>query len=271
MKPPPFSRLGILGESPATRNLLERVQQAAPHWDAILLIGERGTGKELLARAIHQLGPSRNQRLVTVDCAALHPATIESALFGHERGAFTGAVRQHIGLFEQAHEGALFLDEISHLPLDIQGRFLRFLEEGTMRRIGAKETRKIRTRVIAASNRDLAHEAAQGRFLPDLHDRLNVLRLPLPPLRMRTEDILLLTRHYLGDDFARIDGSGREFIENYHWPGNIRELRNLCRRIVVFAPQGIIDKIRVESLIDKPLRETRADSTGGTIPLATVC
>lgn len=230
-----LTQLGILGESPIMQRLNQWVQKAAPQWDTILITGERGTGKELLAHAIHKLGPTRGGTSALVDCAALHVATAESVLFGHERGSFTGAVNKHVGLLERAHEGTLFLDEIGTLSLELQSRFLRFLEERTVQPIGSHIPRKIRTRIIAATNRDLEQDVLQGAFLPDLLDRLNVLNVELPPLRERGEDRWLLIRHFLNEpDLKRFTSGAVDAIMNYDFPGNIRELRNFCRRLKIF-------------------------------------
>ncbi|MFB3789382.1 MAG: sigma 54-interacting transcriptional regulator [bacterium] len=246
-----LSRFGLIGQSPAMVKLGEWVGQAAPHWDTVLITGERGTGKELLARAIHQLGPTRGAEPVVVDCAALHPATIESALFGHERGAFTGAVRQRTGYLELAHERSLFLDEISSLPRDLQGRFLRFLEQRTLTRVGATRPVQIRTRIIAATNRNLMDEARQGRFLPDLADRLGVLRVRVPSLRERGDDIWLLTSHFVGKESASLfTPDAREYLRSYPFPGNVRELRNLCRRISIFLPSGRVETDQLHQWLD---------------------
>lgn len=236
-----LSKHGIWGQSPAIQELERKVELAAKGWETVLITGERGTGKELLARALHKMGPTRGDKMVTVDCAALPPATVESALFGHERGSFTGAVNRHIGLLEEAHEGTLFLDEISRLPLEAQGRFLRFLEERTVQRIGATKPVTVKTRIIAATNQDLADMARHRLFLPDLYDRLGVLNILCPPLREREGDILPLLERFLGKaDFARLDEDARESINRHPFPGNIRELRNLCIRLKTFEPSGKI-------------------------------
>lgn len=237
----PFFRHGLIGESDAMRALEEHVKLAAPTWETILLNGERGTGKERLAAAIHKLGPTRNGSLVTIDCAALHAATAESVLFGHERGAFTGAVNRRIGLLELGHQGSVFLDEIGLLPLELQGRLLRFLEERTVQRLGALKPSTIRTRIIAAANRDLARDAAEGRMLPDLYDRLNVIPLRVPPLRDRGNDILLLIEQFDRDVFNRLDDGARQALLDHSWPGNVREAASLCKRLRVFHPEGMID------------------------------
>ncbi|MGC9328051.1 MAG: sigma 54-interacting transcriptional regulator [Candidatus Hinthialibacter sp.] len=244
-----LSRFGILGESEPMRELADWTHAAAPHWDTILITGERGTGKELLAQAIHRLGPTRGAELVIVDCAALHPAMAEAALFGHERGAFTGALNRRIGYLEAAHEGSVFLDEIGSLPLETQGRLLRFLESRTLTRIGAVKPLKIRTRIIAATNRDIHSDCRNGRFLPDLYDRLCVLQVRTPPLRERCGDIPILIQHFMGEDnFHRLGRNVLQILERYSYPGNIRELRNLSRRLTVFYPEGRIQLRRIHRI-----------------------
>lgn len=250
-----LSRFGIIGASLAMHELYEWIYAAAPHWDTILITGERGTGKELLAKAIHRLGPTRGREPVIVDCAALHPATVEAALFGHERGAFTGAVKKKIGFLESAHDGAVFLDEIGALPLETQGRLLRFLEERTITRIGSSVPIHIRARIIAATNRDILRDSYEGLFLSDLYDRLSVLHVQIPPLRDRRGDVLLLLQHFLGKDhFSRLTNDALQVMEEYSFPGNVRELRNICRRLVVFHPQDRIEKRHLLSLM--PQRTT---------------
>lgn len=250
-----LTRHHIIGESPAMRALAHWVETAARQWDTILITGERGTGKELLAKAIHILGPTPpNKSPVIVDCASLHASTAESVLFGHERGAFTGAVNKHIGLLEAANGTSLILDEISQLSLELQSRFLRFLEEGTVRRIGATDTKKIRTRIIAATNRNLEEDVRRGLFLPDLYDRLNVLHVECPPLRERGEDVFVLMKHFLKKGVvSRLDDEARHLLQTYPFPGNIRELRNLCRRLMIFHP----DEPLTAELINNHLNPVR--------------
>ncbi len=246
-----FKRFGIVGDSPVMKTLEARVNAAAVSGETLLITGERGVGKELIAKAVHKLSPQKGGPFVTVDCAALHPATAESSLFGHERGAFTGAVHRHIGLFEQSGQGSVFLDEVASLPLEMQGRFLRFLEERTIQRIGSSKPVQIRTRVIAAANRDFMVEQQAGRLLPDLFDRLNVIRLHVPPLRERGEDIITLFHHFLPKSQERLGDDSKTQLLKSSWPGNVRELRNLCRRIAVFSLEGPIDREVIETHLDK--------------------
>ncbi len=246
-----LTEMGIIGQSTVMQELASWMQAAAPHWDTILITGERGTGKELLARAIHHLGPTRKAHMVVVDCASLHPATVESALFGHERGAFTGADQRRIGYLESAQNGTVFLDEIGILPLEIQGRLLRFLEERTITRMGCATSIHVHTRIVAATNRNLARDSQSGTFLPDLYDRLNILHLHCPPLRDRKEDIPLLLAHFFREDSSnRFTADALRFINDHPFPGNIRELRNLCRRLAIFHPKGLIRKSMIEQLLD---------------------
>lgn len=230
-----WKTLGLLGESPAMKRLKENIEKAAPHTDTVLIQGERGTGKESVARALHRLGPYRGNGMALCDCAALAPSTMESQLYGHERGAFTGAVKQHQGIFEQAHQTSLFLDEVATLAPETQSRFLRFLEERSLRRVGGYREIRIETRIIAASNQPLARAVEAGRFLPDLFDRLNVLPIEVPPLRDRLEDLPLLVEHFWPGARERFTPDAWQALQAYPWPGNVRELRNLCRRLLVFA------------------------------------
>ncbi len=266
-----LSKFNIIGESPVMQELANLVKIAARHSDTILITGERGTGKELLAHAIHQLSRCRAADPVIVDCASLHASTAESVLFGHERGAFTGAVNRHIGLLETAHENTLFLDEISTLPLELQSRFLRFLEERTIRRIGAASSKPINTRVIAATNRDLEADTQNGLFLPDLFDRLNVLHLVCPTLRQREDDVLLLLRHFLGEvNFARLREDALETVCQYSFPGNVRELRHLCRRLEVFHPNGPITADTMNAYLNPVCHSIKIDGNYNISPINSV-
>jgi transcriptional regulator with GAF, ATPase, and Fis domain len=230
----------IVGRSPAMKRVLAQVEQVA-HTDATVLIeGETGTGKELLARAVHQLSPRKDLPLVTVNCAALPPTLIESELFGREKGAYTGALTRMTGRFEAAHGATLFLDEIGDLPLEVQAKLLRVLEQGRFERLGSTHTLQVNVRIIAATNIDLARQVAAGRFRKDLYFRLNVFPIHLPPLRERSEDIAPLVwtfvRQYEQKMGKRIDHIPRpcmDSLQRYPWPGNIRELRNVVERALI--------------------------------------
>jgi DNA-binding NtrC family response regulator len=232
----------VTAESPAMKEIVEMVRQVAPARTSVLLLGESGTGKELLARAIHQLSPRAAQPLVTVHCAALAPTLLESELFGHEKGAFTGAHERRIGRFEQAQGGTLFLDEIGEIDPSVQVKLLRFLGERTFERVGSNKTLTADVRLIAATNRDLAEEVKTGRFREDLYFRLKVMEITLPPLRERAEDILLLARGFLREFAAENNKNVNDFtpdtleaLMSYSWPGNVRELRTAMEHAAVLS------------------------------------
>jgi transcriptional regulator with PAS, ATPase and Fis domain len=243
----------ILGGSPALQRTLEQAARVAAHRDLTVLIGgETGTGKELLARALHYSSPRADQPFVEVNCAAIPANLLESELFGHERGAFTGAVAAKPGLFEMAHGGTLFLDEVATLPLELQPKLLRALESRTIRRVGGQQTRTVDVRVLAATHVDLGVAARRGEFREDLYYRLNVVVLVLPPLREREGDIELLARVFV-DRIAQgyglpvpvLEPEVRAALRAYPWPGNVRELRNVVERAVVLSPPGTL---RIEPL-----------------------
>ena len=237
----------IVGESVAWRYVMFRVEQVAVTHATVLLLGETGTGKELIAQAIHQRSPRRHSRFVALNCAALPGTLIESELFGRERGAFTGAHTSQAGRFELAHRGTLFLDEAGDLPLELQPKLLRVLQEGQLDRLGGTRTVNIDVRVIAATNRDLTEDVQSGRFRRDLFYRLNVFPITLPSLRDRRDDIPLLARH-LADRFARqlrkqvepIPPQVMRTLQEYHWPGNIRELENVIQRAIILTSDGVL-------------------------------
>ena len=237
----------IVGESPALRSVLFQVEHVAPADSTVLLLGETGTGKELIAKAIHARSRRRDRTLVKVNLAALPPTLIESELFGHEKGAFTGAVSRKLGRFELAHGGTLFLDEIGELPLALQTKLLRVLQEGEFERVGSSVTEKVDVRVVAASNRNLTDAAREGAFRPDLYYRLQVFPIELPPLRARKDDIPLLVWHFLGylartvgKKIERVPAATMDRLVAYDWPGNIRELRNVLERGVVLSPGPVL-------------------------------
>ncbi len=238
----------LVGSSRAMEALREQIGRAARANASVLLLGERGTGKELVARAIHQASPRAKGPLEKLNCAAVPPELIESELFGHEAGAFTGATRQRRGKFERASSGTLFLDEVGDMPLAMQAKLLRVLQEREIERVGGHETIKVDVRVVAATNRDLVEACRTGAFRPDLYDRLNVVPLVVPPLRSRREDIPGLTRHFLelaskvnDRPGARITDRAVDALCAHAWPGNVRELRNIIERLVILAPDDTID------------------------------
>jgi formate hydrogenlyase transcriptional activator len=233
----------IIGKSAALRRVLNHVETVAPTESTVLICGETGTGKELIARAIHDLSPRRGKTFVRLNCAAIPTGLLESELFGHERGAFTGAIAQRIGRLELANHGTLFLDEVGELPLELQPKLLRVLQEREFERLGSTRTFRADVRLIAATNRDLAAMVEDQKFRSDLFFRLNVFPMEVPPLRERREDIPLLVRHF-AEEFSRrmkrpIETIPSEAMKNlcqYHWPGNIRELQNVIERAVILSP-----------------------------------
>ena len=234
---------GIIGSGPAMQRVYRLTRQVARSKASVLLLGETGTGKELIARAIHENSPRKNGPYVRVNCGALSESLLESELFGHVRGAFTGAVADRIGRFEAAHKGTIFLDEINSTTDKLQVKLLRVLQHKEFERVGDTRTISVDTRVVAASNRDLADEVAAGRFREDLYYRLNVVTIHLPPLRQRREDIVDLVTHFLqiyneeNDRYVvHIQKEALQALQDYDWPGNVRELQNYIERAVVLAP-----------------------------------
>ena len=232
----------IIGTSPAMQEVFETIRQAAPTRATVLIQGASGTGKELVARALHQCSPRRDGPFVPVHCAALAPTLLESELFGHEKGAFTGAVERRRGRFELADGGTLFLDEIGEIDPALQVKILRVLEERKFERVGGTETIHVDVRLVAATNRDLRARVAEGAFREDLFYRLHVVNLTLPPLRERTGDVVLLAQHYLktlaaenGKKPPAISPEAMDVLQAYAWPGNVRELRNVIERLVVLG------------------------------------
>jgi DNA-binding NtrC family response regulator len=238
---------GIIGRTEAVREMLERVHLLAPVNSTVLLTGESGTGKELVARGIHRLSPRRGKPFIAVNCAALPESLLESELFGHEKGAFTGATSLRRGMFELADGGTLLLDEIAEMPLPTQTRLLRVLESRNFMRVGGDREIEVDVRVIAATNRDLARAVREGHFRRDLFYRLNVLHIALPPLRERKQDIPILMRRFIEEfslahdrDFKGLDPETMRILLDFDWPGNVRELRNLIESMVVLAPGTMI-------------------------------
>jgi formate hydrogenlyase transcriptional activator len=238
---------GIIGQSAALRRVLQMVEQVAPGDSTVLLLGETGTGKELIARAIHNRSRRKDQSFVKLNCAAIPSGLLESELFGHERGAFTGAITQKVGRLELADQGSLFLDEIGDIPLELQPKLLRVLQEREFERLGSTRTRRVDIRVVAATHRDLEGMILEKEFRSDLYYRLNVVPIFLPPLRKRPEDIPLLVRHFVqrfarkvGKTIDMISSDTMEALRRYPWPGNIRELENVIERAVVLSSGPVL-------------------------------
>jgi DNA-binding NtrC family response regulator len=239
---------GIVGECRAMQDVFEHIRKIAPTDSTVLVLGESGTGKELVARALHEQSLRRDGPLITVNCAAIAESLIEAELFGHEKGAFTGAIERREGLVEAAHGGTLFMDEIGELPVAVQARLLRVLQAGEIRRVGAAHVARVDMRLIAATNRDLSQMVREGEFREDLFYRLRVMEIGLPPLRERGEDLLKLAHYMLEKVCGRLNRSGIAFssaaleaIGDYPWPGNVRELENAVERAVILADGVEID------------------------------
>lgn len=254
-------RTEIIGAHPDIISILETVERVAPTNARVLIMGENGTGKELVARKLHELSKRASEPFIEVNCAAIPEDLIESALFGHEKGSFTGAVSQRIGKFEVADGGSLFLDEVGDMSLSAQAKVLRVLQESTFERVGGTETKRVDVRVIAATNKDLLEAAGKGDFREDLYYRLNVVPIKIPPLRERKSDIELLVDHYLksvAEDLGlppkKLKRSALDMLVDYSWPGNVRELGNLIERLCILVPE---DEIGADDL--PPLELTREE------------
>ena len=242
-----MTTLDLIGSSPKFRALLADVARVAPVDSAVLIQGETGTGKEVIARAIHEASPRRNYRFVALNCAAIPAALLESELFGHERGAFTGACTQTMGRFQMADGGTLFLDEIGDMPLELQPKLLRALQEREFERLGSTQTVRVNARVVTATNQDLAQLVSRKLFRADLFYRLNVIPICLPPLRERVQDIPALTEFFVAKFSAclnrpidSIPDEVMEVLKAQDWPGNIRELQNCIERAVLFSPGPVL-------------------------------
>jgi formate hydrogenlyase transcriptional activator len=262
----------LIGSSPKFRAVLNDIKLVAPVDCAVLVRGETGTGKEVIAQAIHDASARRQNRFVAINCAAIPAALIESELFGHERGAFTGAVTQALGRFQTADRGTLFLDEIGDLPLELQPKLLRVLQERQFERLGGSRTFEVDVRVIAATNQDLWRMVQERRFRADLYYRLNVFPITLPPLRERTDDIPLLANHFVrkfaqrqGKSIDHIADDVVEALKSHHWPGNIRELQNFVERAVIMCDGAVLRPsvselaMQAEAAVEAP-RRTLADA-----------
>jgi len=260
----------MIGSGPAMQRVFELVNKVAPSNASVVISGQSGTGKEVVARAIHNLSPRKDKPFVALNCSAIPATLIESELFGYERGAFTGADQRRIGNFELAHNGTLFLDEIGELPLELQAKFLRVLEDRKFRRLGGRAEVEVDVRVICATNRDLKEEIRRGRFREDLYFRLHVFTIVLPPLRERREDVPLLVHHFIekfnGETGKRVQGvtpAALATLQGYAWPGNIRELRNSLERAMILVDGDIIG----EEHLPPDLEASRPEAAMLRVPL----
>ena len=252
---------GIIGRSTTIREVGKQIKFVAPTGSTVLILGETGTGKELIARAIHNLSPRRNRPFIKVNCAAIPAGLVESELFGHERGAFTGALSRRIGRFEMADGGTLLLDEIGDIPQELQPKLLRVLQEQQFERIGSTQTTRVNVRIVAATSRDLPDMVAAKEFRADLYYRLNVFPLQVPALRERPEDIPLLARHFMetyagrmGKEVSHIPEAAMEALIRHTWPGNVREMQNVIERGVILSTGKILRPV-VDELRPKPRAE----------------
>ncbi|MDE6684765.1 MAG: sigma-54 dependent transcriptional regulator, partial [Duncaniella sp.] len=245
-------RFGIVGNSPALMESIARAVQVAPIDLSVLVTGESGTGKEFFPKIIHGFSPRKHGRYIAVNCGAIPEGTIDSELFGHEKGAFTGAVATRKGYFEEADGGTIFLDEVAELPLTTQARLLRVLENGEFIKVGSSTVQKTNVRIVAATNVDMARAVAEGRFREDLYYRLSTVTISIPPLRDRGNDITLLARKFAGDFAERytmprisFDETARQLMQAYRWPGNVRQLKNVVEQIALFHAGDTIDSAEV--------------------------
>lgn len=257
---------GMIGRSVATQRLFRLLRQVAPHVRTALISGETGTGKELVARAIHRLGPRADRRFVVINCSAVVETLFESELFGHVRGAFTGASESKPGLFELADGGTLFLDEVGELPLGVQAKLLRALEYGEVLRVGSLEPRRVDVQILAATNRDLDNECASGRFRRDLFYRLNVVEVRVPALRERRDDVVYLASHFMREMATRfakpltgLSSGAERLLRDADWPGNIRELRNVMERACMIAEGAVIGEAEVRASLPVARPEVRSE------------
>jgi len=262
---------GIVGESPEMKKILELLPRVAAATSNVLITGESGTGKELIAKAIHYESPRKDKPFVTVNCGSVPETLMESELFGHKKGSFTGATTTRSGLFEAAHEGTLFLDEIAEISLPVQVKLLRAVQEKTFKMVGGSEEIRVDLRIISATNRDLEREVMNGNFREDLYYRLNVINIRMPPLRERADEIPLLAQHFLekyskqmGKDIRKISSFALDILKNYNFPGNIRELENIIERSVALESSNIV---LPDSLTLSSFKQTQVSSKSDTVSL----
>lgn len=267
---------GLIGSSPAMQSLKQLIQQVAPERATVLIVGETGTGKELVAKALHEASPRKTALFVAVNCAAIPAEMLESELFGHEKGAFTGAVKERVGKFELAQGGTLFLDEITEMPVQLQSKLLRVLQEGVVEKLGGNRQIQLDVRVVAATNRDPMQAVREGKLREDLYYRLNVFQLAVPPLRQRSDDIPLLADFFLQQRPCRLSTLAEHCLRTYAWPGNVRELENILERAAILAGHGeILPSHLPADIAGMPMAQTATAAQEGqtehslSIPLAT--
>jgi len=264
-----FGNDRMIGDSPPMQKLKKMIRKVGPTDTSVLVLGETGTGKELIARALHKNSPRHDEPFIPVDCAAISENMIESELFGHEKGAYTGAERSTTGLMKAADRGTLFFDEVGELPLHVQSKLLRSLQQREIRPVGSTETVPLDIRIISATNRDLLQEVESGRFRKDLYYRLNVVCLKAPALLERREDIPILANYFLqknaiGDYVNTIEDEGLEYLSNYFWPGNIRELENCIKRLIAFSEKSTIGLNEIRSQFELVKNGQTGDEEEGT-------
>jgi len=269
------ANFGLVGASSKMQELRTRIAQVAPTDETVLICGESGTGKELVARAVHGMSRRHGESMISLNCPALSPQLTESELFGHRRGAFTGADDERTGRFEQAEDGTILLDEITEIDLRLQAKLLRVLQERTYERVGCNETRLANVRIVASTNRDLNEEVAAGRFRQDLYYRLAVVPLVIPPLRERGDDVQLLADHFLGRSAERLakplcvlEADARQLFASYHWPGNVRELENIITRACVLNDGQPISAAELRPWLEQP-EQVEATTAAEPLPVGT--
>ncbi|MEQ1907694.1 MAG: sigma-54 dependent transcriptional regulator [Vicinamibacterales bacterium] len=271
-----FEFYGLIGRSPGMQELFDSVRRFAPYARTVLVTGETGTGKELVAKALHKLGPRKDRRLITVNCSAVVETLFESELFGHVRGAFTGATDTKVGLFEHADSGTIFLDEIGELPMPLQAKMLRAVEYGEVQRVGSLEARKADVFAVAATNRDLRGRSAEGKFRSDLYFRLSTIELHIPPLRDRRDDIPYLTASFVREFATKLNRSikgitaqAERLLQQATWPGNVRELRNVIERACILTDSRIVaERDMATAMSTVPTSATASASDGDTERIA---